>query len=103
MPADGCDAGYALIVPSCALRRSGDSTARIWEANPGPCGPDAQANCRDPIVLEHCNSKSKEKSKDVTTLGWNPEGTLLATGSYDGHVRVWSKAGERRPYMRSSV
>eukprot|EP00873_Tetraselmis_striata_P036107 jgi/Tetstr1/456371/TSEL_043106.t1 len=73
---------------------SGDSTARIWEANPGPCGPDAQANCRDPIVLEHCNSKSKEKSKDVTTLGWNPEGTLLATGSYDGHVRVWSKAGE---------
>lgn len=34
------------------------------------------------------------KSKDVTTLDWNGDGSLLATGSYDGLARVWSKDGE---------
>ena len=30
-------------------------------------------------------SKDRNKnSKDVTTLDWNGEGSLLATGSYDG-------------------
>ena len=33
------------------------------------------------------------KSKDVTTLDWNGEGTLLATGSYDGLARVWDTEG----------
>ena len=35
-----------------------------------------------------------EKEKDVTTLDWNPEGTLLATGSYDGLARIWTKDGD---------
>jgi WD40 repeat protein len=30
---------------------------------------------------------------DVTTLDWNVDGTLLATGSYDGHARIWSAKG----------
>ena len=36
---------------------------------------------------------SSESSKDVTTLDWNGEGTLLATGSYDGLARVWDQEG----------
>lgn len=31
--------------------------------------------------------------QDVTTLDWNVEGTLLATGSYDGQARVWDANG----------
>ena len=34
------------------------------------------------------------KSKDVTTLDWNFDGSLLATGSYDGIARVWNGEGE---------
>jgi transducin (beta)-like 1 len=45
-------------------------------------------------VLKHFKGKTNEKSKDVTTLDWNGEGTLLATGSYDGQARIWSKDGE---------
>ena len=29
----------------------------------------------------------------MTTLDWNGEGTLLATGSYDGLARVWDQEG----------
>ena len=34
------------------------------------------------------------KSKDVTTIDWNADGTKLATGSYDGQARVWSTKGD---------
>ena len=62
---------------------SGDSTARVWTLPDGACGK-AQANrMKEPAVLQHFSSE-KEKSKDVTTLDWNADGTLLATGSYDG-------------------
>ena len=47
-------------------------------------------------MLRHFN-KANEKAKDVTTLDWNHSGTLLATGSYDGLARVWSKEGAAPP------
>jgi WD40 repeat protein len=42
------------------------------------------------LTLKHFSrtkENKQEKSKDVTTLDWNGDGTLLATGSYDGLVR----------------
>jgi transducin (beta)-like 1 len=85
---------------------SGDSTARIWTLPPGASGTAAQASLGGAMVLRHvsgeggaegeaCEAGSSEaKSKDVTTLDWNGEGTLLATGSYDGIARVWNSAGQ---------
>ncbi|KAK8373495.1 hypothetical protein O3P69_011996 [Scylla paramamosain] len=32
-------------------------------------------------------------NKDVTSLDWNCDGTLLITGSYDGYTRVWMTDG----------
>lgn len=43
-------------------------------------------------VLKHF-AKGNEKAKDVTTLDWSGDGSLLATGSYDGIARIWSKDG----------
>ncbi len=39
------------------------------------------------------------QAKDVTTLDWNSEGSLLATGSYDGHARIWNE----QVYMSAGV
>ncbi|KAL5993890.1 hypothetical protein ACLOJK_038247 [Asimina triloba] len=74
---------------------SGDSTARIWTIADGPCSSNVQNGGQRVLVLKHFKGRTNEKSKDVTTLDWNGEGTLLATGSYDGHARIWSRDGFR--------
>ncbi|KAI3465299.1 hypothetical protein Pfo_021962 [Paulownia fortunei] len=71
---------------------SGDSTARIWTID-GPSSSNME-NGPFNVVLRHFKGRTNEKSKDVTTLDWNVEGTLLATGSYDGQARIWSRDGE---------
>lgn len=45
-------------------------------------------------MLRH-QAEDSEKPKDVTTLDWNHDGSLLASGSYDGMARVWTREGER--------
>ncbi|KAL5753064.1 hypothetical protein ACOSP7_023241 [Xanthoceras sorbifolium] len=71
---------------------SGDSTARIWTIADGT----GKSGAQNVLVLKHVKGRTNEKSKDVTTLDWNGEGTLLATGSYDGQARIWSTNGELR-------
>lgn len=73
---------------------SGDSTARIWTIVDAGCR--SQNGPSNVLVLKHVKGRTNEKSKDVTTLDWNGEGTLLATGSYDGQARIWSTSGELR-------
>jgi len=66
---------------------SGDSTARIWTIPDSPSDPIKPA-----IVLQHI--AGNDNSRDVTTIEWNPSGTLLATGAYDGQARLWNKNGQ---------
>ncbi|BBH05945.1 WD-40 repeat family protein [Prunus dulcis] len=74
---------------------SGDSTARIWTIAEGSSRL-SQNGSSNVLVLKHVKGRTNEKSKDVTTLDWNGEGTLLATGSYDGQARIWTTNGELR-------
>ncbi|BFG35862.1 hypothetical protein CerSpe_221360 [Prunus speciosa] len=74
---------------------SGDSTARIWTIADGSSRL-SQNGSSNVLVLKHVKGRTNEKSKDVTTLDWNGEGTLLATGSYDGQARIWTTNGELR-------
>lgn len=73
---------------------SGDSTARIWTIADRNNRSSLQNGASNVLVLKHVKGKTNEKCKDVTTLDWNCEGTLLATGSYDGQARIWSTNGE---------
>ncbi|XP_019446830.1 PREDICTED: F-box-like/WD repeat-containing protein TBL1XR1 isoform X1 [Lupinus angustifolius] len=74
---------------------SGDSTARIWTIAEGKCKTASQKPF-NAVVLKHVRGRTNEKNKDVTTLDWNGEGMLLATGSYDGQARIWTTTGELR-------
>ncbi|CDQ60630.1 unnamed protein product [Oncorhynchus mykiss] len=72
------------------VSRSGDSTARIWNLIENSNSSSTQ------LVLRHCireGGQDVPSNKDVTSLDWNSDGTLLATGSYDGFARIWTKDG----------
>lgn len=70
---------------------SGDSTARIWRVPDGPSGKGQITTMSRPAILQHLTGD--QKGKDVTTLDWKHDGSLLATGSYDGQARIWDAAG----------
>ncbi|KAG1553263.1 hypothetical protein G6F49_008416 [Rhizopus delemar] len=70
---------------------SGDATARLWNV------PEDKEEAIQPIVLNHLPNLND--NKDVTTLDWNPTGTLLVTGSYDGQARIWTQKGQLRFVM----
>lgn len=94
--------GHASEVFACAwspvgsllASGSGDSTARIWSIGEGQSSSSMENGAPNVLVLKHFKGRTNEKSKDVTTLDWNGEGTLLATGSYDGQARIWNRNGE---------
>ncbi|XP_010550346.1 PREDICTED: F-box-like/WD repeat-containing protein TBL1XR1 [Tarenaya hassleriana] len=73
---------------------SGDATARIWTIPEGTFRSGSHNGPLNVLVLKHVKGRTTEKSKDVTTLDWNGEGTLLATGSCDGQARIWNTNGE---------
>lgn len=77
------------VYTSLIATGSGDASARIWEMN-GTSAKDGLKGC---ILLPHGIDSGDRKNKDVTTLEWSAEGTLLATGSYDGLARVWDRKG----------
>lgn len=88
-----------IIVKACHVTcdRSGDSTARIWDLR----GMADGGSCKS-TVLKHF-AKGHEKAKDVTTLDWSGDGSQLATGSYDGLARIWSKDGMCHTHPRNAV
>jgi transducin (beta)-like 1 len=45
-------------------------------------------------ILPHSLSP-REKYKDVTSVTWSPDGAQLATGCYDGLVRIWDNTGKQ--------
>lgn len=68
---------------------SGDASARIWQMG----GSEAKSGFVTTRELPHVTPSADRKNKDVTTLEWSSDGNLLATGSYDGVARVWSRTG----------
>ena len=65
---------------------SGDATAIIWEI-------ENHKYYVQHYILDHATQQER-KDKDIATLAWNPSGTILATGCYDGTARLWTNHGE---------
>ncbi|EPQ60333.1 WD40 repeat-like protein [Gloeophyllum trabeum ATCC 11539] len=79
---------------------SKDAVVNIWKIpGPPPDGSGVSPHCSEaPLKLAHF---AKPESADLTSLDWNPDGTLLAIGSYDAILRVCDTNG--RLYMTSEL
>lgn len=66
---------------------SGDGTIRVW---------DTTNYSQSPLMIRRCiqlGETDMKKSKAVTTLDWNYNGTLLASAYCDGFINIWTKEG----------
>ncbi|XP_028403257.1 F-box-like/WD repeat-containing protein TBL1X [Dendronephthya gigantea] len=74
---------------------AGDATVRLW-----PFTNTEDIKEVTPLVLPQEEKDSENipgnipQGKDVTALDWNNDGTLLATGLYNGHVKIWNNEGQ---------
>ncbi|KAH8110643.1 WD40 repeat-like protein [Phellopilus nigrolimitatus] len=80
------------VKPGIIATGSKDATVRIWDLPDPPDDPSQFAAIpeKGPIVLKHLPNTDQ---RDITSLDWNADGTLLATGSYDSILRVWTVRG----------
>mmetsp|Transcript_17487 Transcript_17487/g.36310 ORF Transcript_17487/g.36310 Transcript_17487/m.36310 type:complete len:374 (-) Transcript_17487:653-1774(-) len=98
-------AGHASEVFTCSWNPrysllatgSGDKTARIW-AIPNSL---VAVKATPPLVLMHNTADQDTKEHDVTSVDWKPDGSFLASGSYDGIVRIWSQEGRLLHELRA--
>ena len=74
----------------------GDPDALLWPRDPG------SSDTQMPTVLAHSGAES-DKSSVVECMDWQSGGTMLATGSMDGWVRVWNKSGVGRACFALSL
>lgn len=69
----------------CSIFRSKDATVRLWNV------PVPPAPLFTPVALRH--QPDPADARDITAIDWDRTGARLATGCYDGVVRVWTAEG----------
>ncbi|KAJ6486065.1 WD40 repeat-like protein [Mycena vitilis] len=80
------------VKQSILVTGSKDAVVYLWDLPYPPLNPTEFAKAPGPPrKLEHFDNTDQG---DLTALHWNPEGTLIAIGSYDTVLRVCTDSGD---------
>lgn len=71
------------------IRSSKDAVINVWDLRDPSDNEPPSSN--PPHALTYLPTSAQA---DLTSLDWNPEGTLLAAGSYDTYLRVCDTSGQ---------
>ncbi|KLO10113.1 WD40 repeat-like protein [Schizopora paradoxa] len=95
------------VYPRILVTGGKDSTIRIWEL---PEASDDGSSFSEPIskppIVLRIQNKGEVDGTDITSLAWNPQGTLVAVGGFDSVLRIWTKSGDEymtNPQHRGSI
>ena len=81
---------------------SSDGMCRLWGLWEMTSEKWASEDSEIPLrtaILPH-SMYAGERFKDVTSVSWCPDGRYLATGCYDGMVRIWDNQGVLRSSLK---
>ncbi|KAG8900616.1 hypothetical protein FRB99_005947 [Tulasnella sp. 403] len=73
------------LKPNVLATGSKDATVRLWNV------PVPPAPLFTPVALRHIPDPTD--ARDITAIDWDRTGARIATGCYDGIVRVWTAEG----------
>ncbi|KAJ7919314.1 WD40 repeat-like protein [Mycena leptocephala] len=80
------------VKPSILVTGSKDAVVNLWDLPDTPLtSTDFAQSPGPPVRLQHFGNSDQG---DLTALHWNTEGTLIAIGSYDSVLRVFTAAGD---------
>ena len=75
---------WSPVEPGKLVSGPRSSKARIWSISTGFEPPSH-------IILDH--SSTLFKKQEVTAVQWSIDGTMLATGTFDGSTKIWNPLG----------
>ena len=75
---------WSPVEPGKLVSGPRSSTARIWSISTGSEPPSH-------IILDH--SSTLVKKQEVIAVQWSIDGTMLATGTFDGSTKIWNPLG----------
>eukprot|EP01036_Dinobryon_divergens_P023997 gene23997-32402_t len=82
----------------CRLWGLGEMTEDKWKLK-SDVSIESQFVSVSTAILPHSSTQG-EKYKDVTSITWSPDGQYIATGCYDGLIRVWESSGKLHMLLR---
>ncbi|KAK7063722.1 F-box-like/WD repeat-containing protein TBL1Y [Favolaschia claudopus] len=80
--------------PSLLASGSKDAVINIWDLPDPPLDLPGSSEFAQPPGQPRKLELSDNQQGDLTALHWNPDGTLIAVGSYDSVLRVCTAEGE---------